>query len=482
MENDDIQSTFYNSKTTSKISKSSIISSLSSPFSHISFSKLPQKKVNSIVVYPESKSSLYKFSLHLSYQVIYETISEFYYPLLKHNNCVNYSTVVNRVEKVLNNNNSVFMSNKEKENLFLTKSKNKEMIAISLLIEIMQIKFDEDVSCDVKNKLYSEIFNVLKRLYKLSMLFIIFDNKNTKEDDNNMISFKSLCMKYVNANIKQKYFDITHHALFKKIKTSLLKIRNKLSAISFTLLSFLYHSTSHTEISSFLLNKNILLRLQIIEQITLHLSSHHSSFSYTALRSNALSLLSILHSLHSYIAIPYLPSIRHHTYSLVIDLDETLIHFALKTNCSYVNIRPYTNFFINTLSKYYELIIFTAAIEEYADYIVEQIDPEHHISHKLYRRHTVSKDNKTIKDLNKIGREIDKVCIIDNNKENFSLQPENGIEVRPFIDDENDDELLVLANELVRVYKMIIKNDTSKDFRTYIRNIQNKIQKRNDIV
>ena len=134
------------------------------------------------------------------------------------------------------------------------------------------------------------------------------------------------------------------------------------------------------------------------------------------------------------------------------------------------------------MSKYYELIIFTAAIEEYADYIVEQIDPEHHITHKLYRRHTVSKDNKTIKDLNKIGREIDKVCIIDNNKENFSLQPENGIEVRPFIDDENDDELLVLANELVRVYKMIIKNDTSKDFRTYIRNIQNKIQKRNDIV
>ena len=114
MENDDIQTTFYNSKTTSKISKSSIISSLSSPFSHIAFSKLPQKKVNSIVVYPESKSSLYKFSLHLSYQVIYETISEFYYPLLKHNNCVNYSTVVNRVEKVLNNNTSVFMSNKEK--------------------------------------------------------------------------------------------------------------------------------------------------------------------------------------------------------------------------------------------------------------------------------------------------------------------------------------------------------------------------------
>ena len=28
--------------------------------------------------------------------------------------------------------------------------------------------------------------------------------------------------------------------------------------------------------------------------------------------------------------------------------------------------------------------------------------------------------------------------------------------MRPFIDDENDDELLVLANELVRVYKMII--------------------------
>ena len=477
MENDDMQSTFYNSKTTSKISKSSIISSQSSPLFRISLCKLPQKKITSIVVYPESKSSLYNFSLQLSYQVIYETISEFYYPILKHKNCANYSAITNRIERVINNNNSVFESSKEKGNSYLSQSKNKEMIAIALLIEIMQIKFDDEVSSDVKSKLYSEIIYVLKRLYKLSMLFILFDNKNTKEDDNNMISFKSLCMKYVNANIKQKYFDISHHALFNKIKASLLKINNKLNTISYSLLSLLYHSTSHT---SFLLNKNILLRLQIIEKITLYLSSRHLSFSYNDIRSHALSLLSILNSLHSsfHMKTPYLPPIRNHTYSLVIDLDETLIHFDI--NNSYVNIRPYANYFINTLSRYYELIIFTAAIEEYADYIVERIDPEHHIEHKLYRRHTVSKGDRMIKDLNKIGREIDRVCIIDNNKENFSLQPENGIEVRTFIDDDNDDELILLTGELVKAYKLIIKNNTSKDFRLYIRNIQNKIHKRNE--
>jgi len=34
---------------------------------------------------------------------------------------------------------------------------------------------------------------------------------------------------------------------------------------------------------------------------------------------------------------------------------------------------------------YYELVIFTAAIKDYADWILDRLDPENLISHRLYR-------------------------------------------------------------------------------------------------
>ena len=40
------------------------------------------------------------------------------------------------------------------------------------------------------------------------------------------------------------------------------------------------------------------------------------------------------------------------------------------------------------------------------------------------------------------------MIIIDNTKENFNLQMENGLHVKDFIDDSNDDELIFLLPEL----------------------------------
>jgi CTD small phosphatase-like protein 2 len=51
-------------------------------------------------------------------------------------------------------------------------------------------------------------------------------------------------------------------------------------------------------------------------------------------------------------------------YSLVLDLDETLIHYVENEEISIVLVRPGANEFLEELSKYYELIIFTAATQE----------------------------------------------------------------------------------------------------------------------
>lgn len=66
---------------------------------------------------------------------------------------------------------------------------------------------------------------------------------------------------------------------------------------------------------------------------------------------------------------PYLPPLdskREVKYTLVLDLDETLVHFEENEERSggQFHIRPYAEEFLKTLSVHYELVIFTAAIKQ----------------------------------------------------------------------------------------------------------------------
>mmetsp|Transcript_39812 Transcript_39812/g.28759 ORF Transcript_39812/g.28759 Transcript_39812/m.28759 type:complete len:120 (-) Transcript_39812:347-706(-) len=95
---------------------------------------------------------------------------------------------------------------------------------------------------------------------------------------------------------------------------------------------------------------------------------------------------------------PYLPpkDPSFPEYTLVLDLDETLIHFDSedKLNDSFdaenndsfnYSIRSGLASFLRELSKYYELVIYTAAMSDYADYIINQVDPNRLIKHRMYR-------------------------------------------------------------------------------------------------
>ena len=83
-------------------------------------------------------------------------------------------------------------------------------------------------------------------------------------------------------------------------------------------------------------------------------------------------------------------------YTLVLDLDETLIHFTDKKrqgnaadhSPTYFNIRPACQRFLREMSQCFEVVIFTAGTQEYADWILDQIDLQGWISHRLYRQHT----------------------------------------------------------------------------------------------
>jgi len=146
----------------------------------------------------------------------------------------------------------------------------------------------------------------------------------------------------------------------------------------------------------------------------------------------------------------YLPPMKSgKKYTLVLDLDETLIHFDERPEGSQFLIRPYAQKFIKEVSEYYEVVIFTAALQDYADYILDRLDSGGYISHRLYRRHTILQGSVHQKDLSKLGRDLARTLIVDNNAENFQLQPDNGIFIKSWYDDPKDKALLQLAPLLI---------------------------------
>ncbi len=70
--------------------------------------------------------------------------------------------------------------------------------------------------------------------------------------------------------------------------------------------------------------------------------------------------------------------------------------------------------------------------------MVDHLDEEKNVSYWLYRQHTYLSEGVNVKDLSKLGRNIDKILIVDNVKENFMRQPENGIQIKSWYDDPND--------------------------------------------
>ena len=103
---------------------------------------------------------------------------------------------------------------------------------------------------------------------------------------------------------------------------------------------------------------------------------------------------------------PFLKPINpKYEYTLVLDLDETLVHYLEDAENAYIQIRPGAEDFILDLSNYYELIIFTAALQNYADLAIDGLDPNQKISYRLYRNHTIKVGDVNFKDLSKLGRD-----------------------------------------------------------------------------
>ncbi|OJD33584.1 nif domain-containing protein [Diplodia corticola] len=150
------------------------------------------------------------------------------------------------------------------------------------------------------------------------------------------------------------------------------------------------------------------------------------------------------------------PNFGPHEKTLILDLDETLIHsmakggryttghmVEVKLNQTvgsgnqvygpqvpilyYVHKRPHCDDFLRKVSKWYNLIIFTASVQEYADPVIDWLELERkYFAGRYYRQHCTFRNGAYIKDLSQVEPDLSKVMIVDNSPMSYIFHEGNA--------------------------------------------------------
>jgi len=146
---------------------------------------------------------------------------------------------------------------------------------------------------------------------------------------------------------------------------------------------------------------------------------------------------------------PFIKTSMKKNFCLVLDIDETISHSLKLSFGYYFLLRPGALEFLNELSNYYEIDIFTSSLKLYADFIIDKIDFYGNlISYRLYKHHVIYERGKSVKKLNMIGRDLNKIIFVDNLKSNAKYNLKNLCQISSWRSDIYDDELIKLKNKL----------------------------------
>ncbi|KAL2621480.1 hypothetical protein R1flu_001685 [Riccia fluitans] len=131
--------------------------------------------------------------------------------------------------------------------------------------------------------------------------------------------------------------------------------------------------------------------------------------------------------------LPDLAPQEKHIYTLVLDLNETIVYSDWKRDRGWSTFkRPGVDAFLEQLAQYYEIVIYSDQLSFYVDPIVDRLDPKGCIRYRLSRDATQYINGKHMRDISKLNRDPSRVIYIAGHAAETSLQPENALTIKPW--------------------------------------------------
>ncbi|ELR14604.1 NLI interacting factor (NIF) family protein [Acanthamoeba castellanii str. Neff] len=122
-----------------------------------------------------------------------------------------------------------------------------------------------------------------------------------------------------------------------------------------------------------------------------------------------------------------IPLLQDHVFS--VTLENTTYNV-------FVRVRPNMHRFLAEVAKLFE--------EAYAGRLLDMLDTERHIGHRLYRDACVLVEGNFVKDLDMLGRDLQHTTIVDNSPLAFAYHLDNGIPIESWFGERSDNHLLAL--------------------------------------
>ena len=330
------------------------------------------------------------------------------------------SSIIKKIEKIFDN---------EKEMNIAKYSINYELISIVVCYEYC---IDQDAYIETNSKLLEIMelnYNNLMRLFQQ-----VINNMDDENEKNPWI--KKLFSIFENYSKKENFFIYNDDIL-----SVSGKIKHNNENISLKIQNILNYY--RTENNTLLMNYYLQLKTKTYEDLNYLFQNE-----ILEIENEEGSLIASLYlkdnTIFPPVSPPYLKTPNFKKYTLVLDLNETLVNFKIKKGREgYVRLRPFLFGFLEEVSQYYELIIFTLATETYTNSVIGAIENDKkYFDYIFYRQHAIIVGNDFVKDLTRIGRPLNSTIIIDNMPQNFRLQKENGICIKPFWGQDSNDKTL----------------------------------------
>lgn len=152
-----------------------------------------------------------------------------------------------------------------------------------------------------------------------------------------------------------------------------------------------------------------------------------------------------------------MPNVPHDIpvpHTLVLDLENTLVSSTWDRKFGWRHAkRPGVDKFLLDMAQYYEIVLYSPSMDAIAEPVVNSLDKQGCIMHRIYRDGTYYHNGVHVKDLSRLNRNINRMIVIDDDLAEVQFNPENVVRVKPYTDptDRTDNTLARITPFLIEI-------------------------------